>query len=257
VIGAAIGTGAGAPAALGQGAMSPPAAPPAPLGALPFERDPAVWIAHSTSHVMPRQQRSRQALERIVVAALKLFAERGFEATPVSAIAAEAGVPVGTIYQRFADKSALLRTVIEGFRALRMGEIAALCQSPAAQAASPAEVVRLHVDIIFSAFLTDDGLLRLIERRRLDDEATHREQSEANRQVAEWIAALLIAKLPGRNPAELRQQVLYTHNIIRGAVVWAILPAAGEWEQGLKVHDPAFATAALDMALAYLGIKRG
>lgn len=223
-------------------------------GNLPFERDPSVWLAHSTSYVMPRQQRSRKALERIVAAALKLFAERGFEATPVSAIAAEAGVPVGTVYQRFADKGALLQTVIEGFRALRMGEIDALCRSAEAASVTAGDVVRLHVDIIFSAFLSDDGLLRLIERRRLDDPDTHRDQSEANAQVVAWISDLLIRKLPDRDPHELLEQVTYLHNIVRGAVVWSILPQSGELGAGLQVGYPGFAKAALAMAFAFLKI---
>lgn len=224
------------------------------LGRLPFERDPAIWVAHSTSYVMPRQQRSRHALERIVAAAMKLFAERGFEATPVSAIAAEAGVPVGTVYQRFASKTALLQTVIEGFRALRMREIEALCQAAGDNAVKPVDVVTLHVDIIFSAFQSDDGLLRLIERHRLDDAATHRDQSEANAQVAAWISDLLVAKLPDRDADELRLKVTYVHNIIRGAVIWSILPTSGELTPELRIDSPGFAKAALAMALSYLDI---
>ncbi|WP_296619107.1 TetR/AcrR family transcriptional regulator [Rhizorhabdus sp.] len=231
--------------------------PAALLGRLPFERDPAVWLANSTSYVMPRQQRSRAALERIVAAAMKLFAERGFEATPVSAIAAEAGVPVGTVYQRFASKSALLQTVIEGFRALRMHEIEALCRSAQDSSVTPVDVVTLHVDIIFSAFQSDDGLLRLIERHRLDDIATHRDQSEANAQVAAWIADLLVAKLPDRDADDLRRRVTYVHNIVRGAVIWSILPVAGELNPQLRIESPGFAEAALAMALAYLDIERG
>jgi AcrR family transcriptional regulator len=231
--------------------------PAGSLGRLPFERDPAVWLANSTSYVMPRQQRSRDALERIVAAAMKLFAQQGFEATPVSAIAAEAGVPVGTVYQRFASKSALLQTVIEGFRALRMHEIEAMCRSAQDSSVTPVDVVTLHVDIIFSAFQSDDGLLRLIERHRLDDIATHRDQSEANAQVAAWIADLLIGKLPDRDAEDLRRRVTYVHNIVRGAVIWSILPVTGELNPELRIGSPGFAEAALAMALAYLDIERG
>jgi AcrR family transcriptional regulator len=226
------------------------------LGALPFERDPAIWLANSSNYAVPRQQRSRLALERIVAAAVRLFAAKGFEATPVSEIAAEAGVPIGTVYQRFADKSAILQTIIEGFRTLRMREIRDLCDSEQNRHASPAEVVALHVNIVFSAFRTDAGLLRLIERSRLEDRATHLDQSNANAEVADMIADLLVMKLPGRDAAELRRRVFYAHSIIRGAVVWAALPDCGELGEGLQVSDPQFARAALDMALAYLDLDQ-
>ncbi|WP_246604930.1 TetR/AcrR family transcriptional regulator [Aquisediminimonas sediminicola] len=224
------------------------------LGVLPFERDPAVWLANSSSYVIPHQQRSRLALERIVAASLRLFAAKGFEATKVNEIALEAGVPIGTVYQRFADKSAILQTIIEGFRALRMREIRGFISAEQTLKASPAEVVTLHVNIIFSSFRTDAGLLRLIERRRLEDRQTHLDQSNANDEVAAMIADLLIAKLPDRAPATLRQQVFYLHSIIRGAVVWAALPDCGELGEGLQLSDPGFAAAALEMALAYLGL---
>ncbi len=224
------------------------------LGALPFERDPAIWLANSSSYVIPRQQRSRQALERIITAAVRLFGTKGFEATRVSDIAAEADVPTGTVYQRFADKGAILQTIIEGFRTLRMREIRQLCEAEQAQSATAAEIVALHVNILFSAFRTDGGLLRLIERRRLEDRSTHLDQSNANGEVATMIADLLVARLPERDAADLRQRVFYTHSIIRGSVVWASLPQCGELGDGLQLDDPRFARAALDMALAYLDL---
>lgn len=224
------------------------------LGGIAFEQDPAIWLANSTSYTAPRQQRSRIALERIIVAAVRLFATKGFEATRVSEIAAEAGVPIGTVYQRFADKGAILQTVIDGYRAFRMHEIRSLCESRQAREYGPAEVVALHLDIVFSAFRADTGLLRLLERRRLDDIQTHQDQSGANSEVADLIWGLLVRKLPDRDPEELRRRVFYVHNIIRGSVVWSILPEGGEVGSGLKVTDPEFAEAALGMALAYLDI---
>lgn len=107
---------------------------------------------------------------------------------------------------------------------------------------------------MFSAFSADAGLLRLIERRRLEDVATHRDQSMANDVVAGLIADRLVERLAGRNADELRRQVHYAHSIIRGAVVWSVLPAGGELGEGLKVTDTAFAAEALKMALRYLGI---
>lgn len=228
--------------------------PQAPLGSIAFEQDPVRWMEGSEVFIRPQQQRSRDALNRIVTSAVALFSRGGFEATRMSDIAREAGVPVGTVYQHFADKEAMLAAIVAGYRACRMREITGLCETPEALAASPRQLVELHLDIVFSAFSVDAGLLRLIERRRLEDAQVHRDQSSANDVVAGLIADRLVETLPGRDPDQLRRQVHYAHSIIRGAVVWSVLPAGGELGHGLKVTDTEFAAEALTMALRYLRI---
>jgi len=47
----------------------------------------------------------------IASAALKLIAEQGFHGTPISQIAKEAGVGVGSIYRYFADKDELIHAI--------------------------------------------------------------------------------------------------------------------------------------------------
>ena len=56
----------------------------------------------------PRQARSRQSVEAILDAAAQLFVQRGFAATTTNAIAERAGVSIGTLYQYFADKAAIV-----------------------------------------------------------------------------------------------------------------------------------------------------
>lgn len=224
----------------------------APLGAISFETDPVRWLERCAAFTQPQQKRSREALERIIRSGTRLFAANGFEATRIADIVEDAGVPTGTFYQRFADKEALLDAIVAGYRACRMREIRALCTSAEAHAASPRQIIELHIDIVFSAFVTDTGLLRLLERRRLENPQVHQDQSAANDIVASLIADLLVRALPEREPAALRRQVLYAHSIIRGAVVWSTLPTGGELGQGLKVTDTAFATESLTMALRYL-----
>lgn len=232
--------------------MLPVRIPDAPIGSIRFETDPVKWIEECPAIVRPQQQRSRAAMERIVRAATRLFATAGFDNTRIADIIEEAGIPTGTFYQRFADKEALLDTIIAGYRACRMREIRQLCTSREALAASPRQIVELHIDIVFSAFSTDTGLLRVIERRRLENPAVHLDQSQANDIVAGLIASLLVAALPDRDPEQVRREVIYAHSIIRGAVVWSTLPADGEVGRGLKVTDADFAREALIMALRYL-----
>lgn len=56
--------------------------------------------------------RSSEAHEKVVLAALELFGERGIEATSMDAIARTSGVSKATIYNHWADKEALLMEVM-------------------------------------------------------------------------------------------------------------------------------------------------
>src|SRR6476619_2619602 len=56
-----------------------------------------------------RREQAAATRREILKAAEKLFAERGYAATTITAIAAEAGVAVKTVYLAFETKSGLLR----------------------------------------------------------------------------------------------------------------------------------------------------
>ncbi|MEM7434808.1 MAG: helix-turn-helix domain-containing protein [Myxococcota bacterium] len=57
----------------------------------------------------PKQQRTREQLSQILSVADRLFAERGYEGTRLSDIAAAVPCSMSTIYDRFASKEELLR----------------------------------------------------------------------------------------------------------------------------------------------------
>lgn len=56
----------------------------------------------------PRQERSRRTVERILDAATRIFHEQGYSAATTNDIADEADVSVGSLYQYFPNKDALL-----------------------------------------------------------------------------------------------------------------------------------------------------
>ena len=67
---------------------------------------------------MPRTRAQFEAIrqesrERILDAALRLFARYGYAATPVRRIAEEAGVSQGLLYNYFDGKESLLRALFE------------------------------------------------------------------------------------------------------------------------------------------------
>jgi AcrR family transcriptional regulator len=63
----------------------------------------------------PRQVRSQQRVDLILATAAELFAEVGYEAATTNAIAARAGISIGSLYRYFPDKDAILQALIESY----------------------------------------------------------------------------------------------------------------------------------------------
>jgi AcrR family transcriptional regulator len=63
----------------------------------------------------PRQQRSRDSLERVLAAGIDVLAAEGWEGFTVNAVAKAANVSVGMIYGRFENKDALFEAIHERF----------------------------------------------------------------------------------------------------------------------------------------------
>ncbi|QUS62562.1 TetR family transcriptional regulator (plasmid) [Synechocystis sp. PCC 7339] len=59
----------------------------------------------------PRQARSQERVNRILDVAEDLFARQGYAATTTNAIAAQAQVPIGSLYQFFPDKTSILQAL--------------------------------------------------------------------------------------------------------------------------------------------------
>jgi len=66
---------------------------------------------------MPAQQRSRERLERILAVASGLIAERGSDLLRMSEVAELAGISIGSLYQYFPDKGAIIRALADRYSA--------------------------------------------------------------------------------------------------------------------------------------------
>lgn len=60
----------------------------------------------------PRQERSRQSLERVLTAGAELLAEQGWEGFTIAEVAHRAHASVGLIYRRFDSKAALFEAIL-------------------------------------------------------------------------------------------------------------------------------------------------
>jgi AcrR family transcriptional regulator len=65
----------------------------------------------------PTQQRSRERLDRILAVASELIAARGSDQMKMSEVAERAGISIGSLYQYFPEKSAIIRHLAERYSA--------------------------------------------------------------------------------------------------------------------------------------------
>jgi len=71
---------------------------------------------HPVTTTTPSPSEPSDKRERILDAALSLFAERGFHGTPVPLVAERAQVGAGTIYRYFASKEALVNALYQRWK---------------------------------------------------------------------------------------------------------------------------------------------
>jgi AcrR family transcriptional regulator len=111
----------------------------------------------------PQQERSKRRVAAILDAAAVEFAEHGFAGTTTTAVAARAGVPIGSLYQWFDDKEALLYGLAD--RHLASGTEVMLAALEEAQAAPDlATTVRIMVEAAVEANAGDPRVHRILYR---------------------------------------------------------------------------------------------
>ncbi|QVQ50183.1 TetR/AcrR family transcriptional regulator [Spiractinospora alimapuensis] len=69
----------------------------------------------ATSRKQPQQERSRETVAVLLEAAAQVFERDGYSATTTNRIAARAGVSIGSLYQYFPNKEALVAALAEQY----------------------------------------------------------------------------------------------------------------------------------------------
>jgi AcrR family transcriptional regulator len=105
---------------------------------------------------LPRQRRSAAMVEAIVEAAARLLVERGYEGATTRRIAERAGASVGSLYQYFPSRDALVTAVLERHVDEVLDRIAVVLRR--VEAAPLDAAVRRLVDAVLELHDGDPGL---------------------------------------------------------------------------------------------------
>jgi AcrR family transcriptional regulator len=114
----------------------------------------------TTPRKRPRQARSRQTVDAILAATSRVLVKEGFDGLTTNAVAATAGVSVGSLYQYFPNKEALVGALIEhhieAINSAVFAELARVAALPLAQAA------RCVIELTIRAHAVEPELHRVL-----------------------------------------------------------------------------------------------
>lgn len=150
----------------------------------------------------PRQARSRETVHVILRAAAQVFSAQGYAATTTNHIAARAGVSIGSLYEYFPSKDALLVALLETH--LAEGEaILTEVWSRLDTCRDMHEVVRRFARAMFDLHARDRALHRLLFEEAPLPRRTRRRVLAMEQEVAARVEAYLRARpdTTSRDPA--------------------------------------------------------
>lgn len=178
----------------------------------------------------PSQARSREMVDVILLGATRVFAQHGYARATTNRVAQAAGVSVGSLYQYFPDKDAILTELLARYRA---GLVTRIGEKVAAMNEVTFERV---VHALLTAILKDDqihpALHRVLIERVLRTDA-RRTVSGFEERLEELIASALVA---GKEAVSVPDPDLAAFVLVR--VVLSVVHAA-------LVDKPAYNTPTL------------
>ncbi len=155
----------------------------------------------------PKQERSRERVEAIVAATKRLVGERGNDAVSVREIASEAGVPIGSVYQYFPDKNAILRTLITGFLETIETELGRVL-GPVETVDDLAHAVDDVVDTVVKLFKKEPAMGTIWSSVAANTVLRELDWSDARR-MAQFLSVFFRKVLPDADPDRIFDACLY------------------------------------------------
>jgi AcrR family transcriptional regulator len=208
----------------------------------------------------PQQARSRESFRRLIGAAQATLNERGLEGTTIPRVAARAGMAPASVYRRFPDKDALLRSVvIATLESYDQGNEAALTPK-LAKLRSLATLAEKVVEQSLIAHRKNAGMLRAMSQFILSHPSTAFKKKAAEisiRSVCRVSDFLLLKKREIRHPRP-EEAVLFALSVVgfvlQEIIVYDALPDVPD--PRLPKTDADLVRELTSVFLSYLGVTR-
>lgn len=209
---------------------------------------PARRQVKTTPRKRPRQTRSKETVETILAATARILIKLGFDGLTTNAVAEQAGVSIGSLYQYFPNKQALVAALIERLldekNANTHAELARVAQLPFPEA------VRTMIRMTIESYAQSPELSRVLIEQvpRVGRMARIAELHSGTLQI---VAALLAARKDELAVSDPEMAAFVCVSSIEAIAQRAAL------FQPETLRDPALVDEATAMVTRYLGVADG
>lgn len=174
--------------------------------------------AATSARKAPRQQRSRETVDALLEATARVLVRRGYGGTNTNLVAETAGVSVGSLYQYFPNKEALVAALHRRHAEQLLGVMAAAFEAGAGR--SLGDTVRALIRAVIDAHLLDPALHRVLEG---EAGALDRDEPDVERAIFVRVRDLLSSHRAAIAPRDLdlaaRVVMRIVESLVHGAVV--------------------------------------
>jgi AcrR family transcriptional regulator len=183
----------------------------------------------------PQQVRSQERVKQILDVAEQLFLEVGYTTATTRAIAARAEVSVGSLYQFFPDKEAILKALASRYLAMQYQRFLDL-HGPEALALPLSSYVDRMIDV-FDQFYTDYPGSRAIFKQLLDTItwSAIEQIDDVEYQVVDELTRFFHDRQPSLSPQQCERIALVITKTVT-ELLWFSLSRDQEFRQALVVE---------------------
>lgn len=173
---------------------------------------------------LPIQERSKDTVGVILEAAAHVFMEKGYAAGTTNHIARKAGVSIGSLYQYFPNKDAILVSLAEQHLESAKGEIGEILLEAAADKTSIVNLIRRIVDAMIRMHMQAPRLHQVIfEEAPLPEDLKHQLNAYEDA-IAETLCQIMDQNLDMDNERALLAARLMVH-IVESLTHWYVIEA--------------------------------
>jgi len=202
----------------------------------------------TTPRKRPRQERSKVTVDTILAATARVLVKKGFDGLTTNAVAEAAGVSIGSLYQYFPSKEALVAALIEQhieeMNSEILNELTRVAQLPMSQA------VRGVIELTIKAHAVNPELHKILTEQvpRVGRLARLIEADNISRRM---VAGVLAARKDELAIVDVETAAFLLCTSIEAIVHRAVLLAPE------RLRDPRLVDEAVAMVTRYLGIADG
>jgi len=202
----------------------------------------------TTPRKRPRQTRSKVTVDTILAATARVLVKHGFDGLTTNGVAAAAGVSIGSLYQYFPNKEALVAALIEQhveqMNAAILSELTRVAQLPMAEA------IRAVIELTIRAHSIEPELHRVLI------EQVPRVGRMARLAAADGICQRMLAGILAARRDELAIRDPETSAFVIVAAIEAITHRAALFAPA-RLRDPNLVDEAVALVTRYLGVAAG